>query len=82
MIYIKFRFIALIYLISASLFFELYYKTGQIKSRHYIIDTKMNGAYISYYENGQIKEKGNYVDDKSDGESTWYYENGQLESKI
>jgi len=55
-----------------------YYKSGEILSKSWHLDGKLNGESIRYYESGELGSKINYLDGNLHGESISYLISGKI----
>ena len=58
-----------------------YYSNGQLCSKYFCKDNKLEGEYLHYHENGQLFRKYFLKNGKREGEYLRYYSNGRLYSK-
>ena len=62
---------------------ELFYESGQLRTKENFKDGKLDGLSEMYHENGQLMTKGKFKDGEFDGLFVIRnFENGQLESEI
>lgn len=55
---------------------ERYYDNGNILSRSYFLDGKLDGEFKSWYTNGNVMEQEFYRNGKREGERKIWHDNG------
>ena len=61
--------------------FEEYYENGQIKTKAFFKNGKLDGFYQEFYSNGKIQSRGFFKSGKLEGEFLIYFKNGKLMHK-
>ena len=55
---------------------KTFYENGQLESKGFRVDGKLDGLFIEYFENGNIKHRGSYKENVPDSLHEHFYVNG------
>lgn len=60
----------------------MYYQSGELKWKSFMLDSQFVGEQVEYYKSGNIKSRVNYKEGVLHGLKTSYYENGQILTEL